>query len=75
MNYIIEIFDISPSDAIDIKQSLVNVYQMRQEKDFTWEWHQTEVDPSGWTKIKAAHARFCFATESNAMFFKLKYLK
>lgn len=73
MNYIVEIFNISPGDAIEIKQSLLEVYNMQD--TFTWRWIPTVLEPSGWTVKTPAHAKFEFASESDATFFKLKYIK
>lgn len=75
MMYTVILDKVSVGDTIDIKKSLINDYGLVIDRDFTWAWIPRELDNFGYNIKTAAHAKFTFTNESNAVFFQLKFSK
>ena len=70
-NVIIE--NISATDAIAIKQELVQTYQLVDGRDFTWAWYPEVLDEFSYFVTKPKQLEVRFVEQSNATFFQLKF--
>jgi len=75
MNYTVTIDNISAVEAIAIKHTLTDEWQLIDGRDFDWYWYPTTLDDTGWLVARPQHAEFRFCDEARATFFQLKYVK
>jgi len=65
--------NISATDAIAIKQDLVQKYQLIDGRDFTWAWYPEVLDEFSYFDTRPKQLEIRFADQSSATFFQLRY--
>lgn len=71
--YKVELENISATDAIALKQELVQTYQLVDGVDFTWSWWPEVLDQNSYFTTSPKRMEIRFAEQANATFFQLKY--
>jgi hypothetical protein len=69
----VELENISATDAIAIKQELVQNYQLVDGQDFTWSWFPEVLDEYSYFTTSPKRMEIRFAEQANATFFQLRY--
>jgi hypothetical protein len=69
----VKIENISATDAIMLKQELVNHYRLVDGHDFVWSWYPEVLDEYSYFQTSPKRMEIKFAEESNATFFQLRY--
>jgi len=65
--------NISATDAIAVKQELVQNYQLVDGSDFTWSWFPEVLDEYSYFTTSPKRMEIRFAEQANATFFQLRY--
>jgi hypothetical protein len=73
MIHSVSIYNITASDAVDLKNQLVAEWELVDGQDFTWSWYPTTLDEFSYFTQTPAHVEFKFCDQRNATFFQLKY--
>jgi len=71
--YNVAIENISATDAITLKNELVQTYQLVDGVDFTWSWWPEVLDEHSYFVTSPRHMELRFAEQSNATFFQLRF--
>ena len=71
--YKVEIENISATDAIALKQELVNNYQLVDGVDFIWSWYPEVLDEWSYFTTSPKRMEVRFVEQANATFFQLRY--
>jgi hypothetical protein len=69
----VEIENISATDAIALKQELVNNYQLVDGVDFIWSWYPEVLDEWSYFTTSPKRMEVRFVEQANATFFQLRY--
>lgn len=75
MIHSVSIYNITASDAVDLKNQLIAECDLIDGQDFTWSWYPTTLDQYSYFIETPAHAEFKFRDQSRATFFQLKYVR
>lgn len=69
----VKIENISPGDAIDIKNQLVTEFGLVDGQDFTWAWYPEVLDSYSYFVTRPKQLEVRFTNQTNATFFQLKF--
>jgi hypothetical protein len=72
--YSLTIENISATDAIALKQELVQAYQLVDGVDFTWSWWPEVLDEFSYFQTSPRRMEVRFVKQSNATFFELRFV-
>lgn len=73
MTHSVSIYNITASDAVDLKNLLVAQWGLEDGEDFAWSWYPTTLDESSYFVQTPSHVEFRFRDAAKATFFQLKY--
>ena len=69
----VAIENISATDAIALKQELVQTYQLVDGVDFIWSWYPEVLDEYSYFQTSPKRMEIRFADQATATFFQLRY--